>query len=143
MDGPDAFPLRPRAPTWRASLRERWPVGALGLALVASGGLLSLSGWLDPSASDMLLGLVLLPGVGVVMLWMRFLFRYRVLLTHAEIAQASPGESGDLRFYDSDGVAHQTGIHAADHTALGAAFIAYDRDDPRFHRRVRPEDFRS
>lgn len=139
MDDLAQFPDRPRRPAWSSSLQERWIIGVVGGLAVASAtiGMLALEDR-DPRR-DLVIGLALLPGALAVMVWLRGVMRYRVLLTSGEITGAVGTERG-YRFHDLGGTPYDAKLRDRAEPGL-RLHIAYDPDDPRVSRPVRPRDF--
>lgn len=128
-----AFPEAPRRPTWKRSLRVRWPLAAAGVALVATGLVVA-----DRAvARDVAIGFAVLPGIALAMIWLRGVVRFRVLLTSGAL---TPQISNGVRrtFHDAEGREHA--VRGAEVDGAPVA-VVFDPANPREHRPVTPADF--
>ncbi|MCA8941142.1 MAG: hypothetical protein KDB80_01165 [Planctomycetes bacterium] len=133
------LPPPPRTPSWRAALAERQALGWFGAALVLAGALVVYVIPVSPAIRDLALGAVMLPGMGFVMIWLRYVMRFRVLLTHGEVARAQVDAAGGYTFVDRSG-RERTG-RVSRPTPAGFAAVVYDAARPSHHRIVDPSHF--
>ncbi len=137
---PTEFPARPRHVRWQASLRQQWPVAALGVVLIAAGTFVVYGTAVDRAIRDAILGAVLLPGIGIVMIWLRAVMRFRVLLCNGEITGGITSGDGRYSFRDRSG-REFFGKGATVRGAEVRIAVVFDEDSPKTNRHVTIDQF--
>lgn len=136
---PSEFPPPPRRATWASSMAQQPPLAIFSAALVVASTFVVYVADVEPTTRDLALGLGLLPGITLVMVWLRIMMRFRVLVCSGVVTGGVADGPNRYRFRDASGNEF-VGRGTTRANSGERIVVVFDVDDPRTSRVIRRSD---